>query len=62
MQAEMQPPCFDEWFEDLPDEDGKRPSDSVCKSCDGTGNDEREEGFDSKKYSCQDCDGTGSEA
>lgn len=31
-----------------------------CKWCNGTGNDERDEGYDSKKYPCGDCNGTGS--
>lgn len=30
-----------------------------CKWCDGTGNDERDEGWDSKKYPCQECEGSG---
>lgn len=36
------------------------PQSEKCKWCNGTGNDERDEGYDSKKYPCGDCNGTGS--
>lgn len=33
---------------------------SECPSCEGTGVlDDRDEGFDSKKYPCLECDGSG---